>query len=29
VEEEWVETIWGANEAMYAVYQFHKNEWNE
>ena len=26
VEEEWVETIWGANEAMYAVYQFHKNE---
>ena len=25
VEEEWVETIWGSNEAMYAVYQFHKN----
>ena len=25
VEEEWVETIWGSNEAMYAVYQFHTN----
>ena len=25
VEEEWVETIFGANDAMYAVYQFHKN----
>ena len=25
VEEEWVETIFGANEVPYAVYQFHKN----
>lgn len=25
VEEEWVETIFGANEEPYAVYQFHKN----
>lgn len=24
VEEEWVETIFGANEVPYAVYQFHK-----
>ena len=24
VEEEWVETIFGANEVAYAVYQFHK-----
>lgn len=26
VEEEWVETIFGANETAYAVYQFHKPE---
>lgn len=25
VEEEWVETIFGADEVPYAVYQFHKN----
>ena len=25
VEEEWVETIFGANDVPYAVYQFHKN----
>ena len=25
VEEEWVETIFGANEVAYAVYQFHEN----
>lgn len=25
VEEEWVETIFGADETMYAVYQFQKN----
>ena len=24
VEEEWVETIFGANDTAYAVYQFHK-----
>ena len=24
VEEEWVETIWGANDNAYAVYQFHE-----
>lgn len=23
-EEEWVETIWGANETAYGIYQFHK-----
>ena len=26
VEEEWTETIFGANEVAYAVYQFQKNE---
>lgn len=26
VEEEWVETIFGADEVPYAVYQFHKKE---
>lgn len=25
-EEEWVETIFGADDTMYAVYQFHKNQ---
>ena len=25
VEEDWVETIFGANDVPYAVYQFHKN----